>query len=111
VNDAQGVQAVTHTEGVVLQANLLVTKWTEAYRQTWHALQKLGITAGSDREGGELLELKDEHVKVLSEWLAEQVFDRTQEDLPWFWKLVLQGGNGSVAKVTEWNMEGISIYF
>jgi hypothetical protein len=55
-----------------------------------------------------LLELRDEHVKVLSQWLEEQRFDGTREDLPWFWKLVLrkEGRDGSVSEIQEWNMEG-----
>jgi len=120
---AEGQQALLCSEMEIHRAQSQVKKWKKVYQRTWSAMGKLkGI--GKEDETGQLRELYNGDLLMLSEWMEGHRYWREmaemaeneackkgkgRQDLPWIWKIEfpMHATDAVIdAAVKEWTTEG-----
>lgn len=102
-----GYGQATRAQSAIRRAEGVVRLWGRQYRQSWAALDRLGVS--EDGRLG-LQRLDDGHLTMLGRWLEAEEYRYNGEQLPWIWTLAplpeRDGGEGLIAAVESWKREG-----
>lgn len=111
---SNGYRENSYAQHSIRRAEANVNTWREVYKQSWKALERLGMK-GADLCG--LQKLEQEHLVLLGDWLENERYrsKASNDRLPWIWTIAAittddLTDEAQAEQVRKWNIEGASSF-